>query len=442
MISQLAFAQIDMSSELLLQPSSAQAPDSAGLESGRYKTGKGTKSPASQSSADGMTVKLKKVKSLPGKKVSGSEVSLEKDLGQTKSVVVSPTTVSTTSTSTSTSTTVKAATKPETEVGKLLFTDAPAAKPATKSEAAKVVESAKPIETKSAETAPVVTAVPALVGNANAENSDSNEPSVMDQVENMVLGGRTDQVEAYKEQIHPDDIRMNRIEVTVAPGVVSNQSKSNYSYRNYNTFSPKVSLGANFWLTPFMGLYGNYTTSMGSDVVSDSGAGSRVSAQHEWTEIGFDIRKFFGMSRKSNSLQFGLHLSEYKFSVPGDDTHRVSLRSSGLGLHLFTRVPVAPSYAWVFGGKLIPRVQHSELATGVDLSSGQIGESTRVDLTVGGELKLARQNQITWDITSSFEKNQFNGQANLADPERGAAPKGVSVENSFFLFSLGYRWGQ
>jgi hypothetical protein len=60
----------------------------------------------------------------------------------------------------------------------------------------------------------------------------------------------------------------------------------------------------------------------------------------------------------------------------------------------------------------------------------------------GGEFKLARQNQITWGCTSSFEKNQFNGQANLVDPERGSAPKGVSVENSFFLFSLGYRWGQ
>jgi hypothetical protein len=78
----------------------------------------------------------------------------------------------------------------------------------------------------------------------------------------------------------------------------------------------------------------------------------------------------------------------------------------------------------------------------LDLSSGEAGESTRVDFIIGGELKLARQNQIIWNLTTSFEKNQFNGQANVVDPERGTAPKGVSVENSFVLFSLGYRWGQ
>jgi hypothetical protein len=381
-----------------------------------------------------MSIKLKKVKALPGKKVSGSEVSLEKDLDKTTSVVVSPTPAPTTSTSTTTtsttSTTTKAASKPQSEVGKLLFSDVPA------------VQKSPTVKIESPKAPEAIPEQPAVPTSSLQESAEPFEPSVTDQVRDIVLGGQPELVEAYKDQVHPDDIRMNRIEVTVAPGVISNQSKSNFSYRNYNTFSPKVSLGANFWLTPFMGLYGDYTTSMGSDVVSDSGAGSRVSAQHEITEIGFDVRKFFGMSRKSNSLQFGLHLSEYKFTVPGDDTHRVSLRSSGLGLHLFTRIPVAPTYSWVFGGKLIPRVQHSELATGVDLSSGQGGESTRVDLMFGGEFKLARQNQITWGFTSSFEKNQFNGQANMADPERGSAPKGVSVENGFFLFSLGYRWGQ
>jgi hypothetical protein len=312
------------------------------------------------------------------------------------------------------------ATKPETKIGQILFADP----------VPKKTEAEEPSDSPTAAAAEVVK--PAV----------DPEPSVADQVRDLVLGNHSEAIEAYKEQIHPDDIRVNRIEVTVAPGVVSNQSKSSYSFRNYSTFSPKVSLGANFWLTPFMGLYGDYTTTMGSDVSSDAGTGSRVSAQHEWTEIGFDVRKFFGMSRKSNSLQFGLHMSEYKFTVPGDEMHRVNLRSSGVGVHLLTRVPVAPSYAWVFGGKLMPRVQHTEMATGLDLSSGEAGESTRVDFIIGGELKLARQNQIIWNLTTSFEKNQFNGQANVVDPERGTAPKGVSVENSFVLFSLGYRWGQ
>ncbi len=415
---QMASAQMDLSSELLLKPS-AQPPETSGLESGRYKVKKNAQSPAS---ADEMTIKLKKVKSLPGKKVSGSEVSLDKDMGKNTLVVVPPTTSSTTTTTTTSSTTstLKTVAKPESEMSKILFSQPAPEKPVV----------AKPVDKGESETS-VAVDVPAPV-----------EPSVTDQVRDLVMGNGSQEVEAYKEQVHPDDIRINRIEVNIMPGLISNQSKSNYSFRNYNTFSPKISLGASFWLTPFMGLYGDYTTSMGSDVVSDGGVGSRISAVQEWTELGFDIRKFFGMSRKANSLQFGIHMSEYKFTVPGDDTHRVNLRSSGIGLHLLTRIPVAPSYSWVFGGKLIPRVQHSEIGTGVDLSSGQTGESTRVDLMVGGEFKLARQNQIVWNLTSSFEKNQFNGQANITDPERGVAPKGVSVENTFVIFSLGYRWGQ
>lgn len=420
LFSRLGFAQVEATSELLLRPS-VQQPEAIGLESGRYKVKKSTQSPVAK---DEMTIKLKKSKTLPGKKVSGSEVSLDKDLGSATSVVVVPDTTTTTTTTTMSTTTTApkgnavtkpAPVKPETEVGKILFSQ-PAPGPSAN----------QPVVTNDIE--------------SQAPAGDP-EPSVTDQVVDLVMGTGSDVVEAYKEQVHPDDIRINRIEVTIAPGVMANQSKSSYSFRNYNTFSPKLSLGANFWLTPFMGLYGDYTTSMGSDVPTD-GAGSRVSAQHEWTEIGFDVRKFFGMSRKANSLQFGLHLSEYKFTVPGDDTHRVNLRSSGIGLHLMTRIPVAPSYAWVFGGKIIPRVQHSELATGLDLSSGSGGESTRVDLVFGGELKMARQNQIVWNITSSFEKNQFNGQSTVTDPEKGSAPRGVSVENSFFMFSLGYRWGQ
>lgn len=399
--SQVLLGQVDVSSELLLRPSSAdnyvQAP---GLDSGRYKVTKPVK-PASATE----TNTAKKIKSLPGKKVSGSETTPQADAS--KSVVVPPTT--STSTTTTTLKTVKSEQK---KVEKLLFTDP------------------EPIKAEIPEP------------KAQVEEPVFEEPTVSDQVRDIVFGNGPVGVEEYKEQIHHDDIRLNQIEVNILPGVVSTTSKSSYSYRNYSTFAPKVSLGANFWLTPFLGVYGDYTTTMGGDVIEDSSINSRTTAQQEWTEIGFDVRKFFGMSRKSNSLEFGLFLSEYKFKVRGDSSHRVQLRSSGVGAHLTTRIPVAPSYSWTFGGKLIPRLQHAEMETGINLSSGSGGESSRVDLMLGGEFKLARQNQIIWDITTSFEKNQFNGQANMVDPETGVAPRGVSVENTFVIFSLGYRWGQ
>jgi hypothetical protein len=397
-------AQFDPSTELLLRPANLSTPKSSGLESGRYKVKKPSKS-------------------LPGKKVSGTEVDSSAQVNKEAAVVIPGTTTTTTTSSTTTSTqalptttaTLKTVKSKNPEMEKLLF-------------------------------APKAEVVPAQVVEKSADNVETKpeveEPAVADQVRDLVMGNEQPVVEAYREQIHPDDIRLNRIELDVLPGVISNSSKSSYSFRNYNTFAPKVLIGAHFWMTPFLGFYGNYTTSMGGDIEDDPSTRSRSTAQHEWSEIGLDIRKFFGMSRKSNSLQFGLHFSEYKFTVPGDDMNRVSLRSSGIGLHLLSRIPVAPSYAWIFGGKIIPRVQHSELGTGISLSSGSTGESTRLDLIFGGEFKMARQNQIAWDITTSFEKNQFGGQADLNDPETGSRPKGVSVENTFVIFSLGYRWGQ
>lgn len=393
----LSFGQVEPSSELLLRPAEKNSPNEAGLESGRYK--------------------VKKSKGLPSKKVVGTEVDANGSLSKATAVVlpVATTPTTTTSTSTTTTTTLKEPKVKKWEVEKALFVQEP-----EKKIDAPVEKSVEVVETK----------------------ESIQEPAVSDQVRDLVMGHEQATVEAYKEQVHPDDIRLNRIEINILPGVLSNNSRSSYSYRNYSSFSPKALVGANLWMTPFLGVSGNYTTSMGADVAGDIATQSRTSARHEWTELGLDIRKFFGMSRKSNSVEYGIHLSEYKFSVPGDDLNRVKLKSSGVGIHFRTRIPVAPSYSWVFGGKLIPRVQHSEDPTGIALSSGSLGESSRVDFNIGGEFKMARQSQIIWDLTTSFEKNQFNGQADLADPETGSKPKGVSVENTFLIFSLGFRWGQ
>jgi hypothetical protein len=280
--------------------------------------------------------------------------------------------------------------------------------------------------------------------NSTAKPDDEavEAPAISDQVKSLVLGEAPPDVEAYKEQIHSDDVRLNLLEIVIAPGVVANNSKSNYSYRDYSTFSPDLKLGAEFWATPFVGIYGHYRSTMAADVSGGAVAGSKISARHEWTEIGFDVRKFFGLSRRSNSVQFGIHLSEYKFTVPGDDLTRVNLRGNGVGLHAKARIPVAPSYSWTFGGGLIPRVQQSELATGIDLSSGDKTESSRVDLSLGGEFKFSRQNQLTWELAASLEKSLYGGSANRSDPLTGATPQGVSVENSFTSVTLGYRWGQ
>ncbi len=385
----LRFVQV--SSILFSMSVQAQVgPLSEAIEKGRYQV----RAPASanQNQPDEIKIHLKKEKSsrLPGKKVQTRESDIDAIIDQSTSVVYSPSPV-TTSTVTTTSTTVP-----------------------------KLSTTTSTTTTSSTTT----TTLPLIV----------EQPNLIEQVKSIVSDDEQPIIEAYKEQIHPDDVRLNQIEIGIMAGAISNTSNSNYSFRNYSTFSPQMGIGGKLWLTPFLGLYGQYITSLGADI--------QIPVQHEITELGFDLRKFYGMSRKANSLHYGLFYSEYKLSVPSDDAHRAHLRSSGLGIRLFARVPVAPTYSWIFGGKLVPRLQHHERATGISLSSGSPGESSRVDLSLGGEFKMSRQSQIIWDLTVSHEKNQFSGEASHVDPETGQRPKGVSVNNTLTIFSLGYRWGQ
>jgi hypothetical protein len=275
------------------------------------------------------------------------------------------------------------------------------------------------------------------VGNA----TKAEPPSMADQVKDLVLGKEQPTLEAYKEQIHPDDIRLNRLEINVSPGYIYHESKSTYSYRSYQLFSPYVALGAQIWLTPFIGIGGRHGTSLGADVSEAGIASTHIPVTYEDSEVSIDFRRFFGFSRRSNSLKFGIYFSEDKFLVPGDNMNRVSTRSSGLGLKFDSRFPIAPSYAWTFGGRVQPRISHAEMATGLSLQSGESPQASRVGLNCGGEFKLSRESQIIWNLSFSIEKDQFTGPATSVDPETSLTPSGVSVTQTQSLFTLGYRWG-
>lgn len=279
----------------------------------------------------------------------------------------------------------------------------------------------------------------------NSNVPSSSEPSGETVIENetfLLPGTDSDKIQAYVEQIHPDDVRLNRAELNIASGLIMNDARSNYSYRQYSTSSPHITFKGTFWLSPFMSLYGSYLNSVGSDMTANPANNSKIVAQHELTEFGLDLRKHYGLSRKSNSLSYGIFFSEYKLTVPGDSQYRVKLRSSGIGFKVGARLPVSPNYSWTIGGQLVPRVQTIETATALNLSSGSLGESSRFGINFGGEIKLTRFNQIYWILDGIVEKNQFNGQASVSDPETGVAPRGVGVDNRFLILSFGYRWGQ
>jgi hypothetical protein len=272
-----------------------------------------------------------------------------------------------------------------------------------------------------------------------AENL-AEEPGISSQAHSLFNDGTQKVLDFYKEQIHEDDIRNNRLEIEVSPTAVYNDSSSNYSFREYQSFFSALKVRANVWLTPLIGVSGQILFSFAADVdsVIDS---SRVGTKYEFMDLGLNFRKFFGMSRKANSLELSVLYNENKMTPASDNTSRAKLTSNGLGVGMKARLPTSFTYAWVLGGSFFPRLQHGEGETGININSGSMEESARIGVDLGGEWKFDRESQLIWNLGLSSERNVFDGAASLPDPSTGTTPNNVSVTNTLYMFSLGYRWG-
>lgn len=308
----------------------------------------------------------------------------------------------------------------------------------TKSENTTVVKTEKPtaeiLEKKSVEVAvkPV----------SPVDNSEEKvEPNLADQAQSLFTAKTEKIYDFYREQVHPDDIRNNKVEIEFAPTAVYNDSSSNYSFREYNSYFTALKLKANVWLTPLIGLSGQMLFSLGSDIDANDGTRSRVATKYDNLDLGLNFRKFFGISRKSNSIETSLLYSDYKFSPSSDSTARLKTKTTGFGLGVKARFPTSASYAWTLGGSFFPRLTHDESENAVAIESGSIMESSRLGLDFGGEFKFSRESQLVWNLGLSSERNQFDGAASLVDPQWGLTPSHVSVTNTIYMFSLGYRWG-
>ncbi len=275
----------------------------------------------------------------------------------------------------------------------------------------------------------------------NARQEEVVEPGIQEQAESLFSSKASKIYSFYREQIHPDDIRNNRVEIDIMPSMVYNDSQSNYSFRDYQSYFNALKFKSSVWFTPLIGVSGQILFSMAADLDAMAADRSRVSAKYEQMDLGVNFRKFFGVSRKASSLEFSILFSDHKMTVPSDTLSRVRIKSQGLGLGIKSRIPSTMNYAWVLGGTFFPRVQHAEEETGLAISSGSIAESSRVGLEFGGEYKFTRESQMIWSVGLVTERNIFDGAATVADPNSGATPSNVSVTNSTYLFSLGYRWG-
>lgn len=267
------------------------------------------------------------------------------------------------------------------------------------------------------------------------------EPTISQQAQSIFSADPEKVLDFYQAQFEETDSRRNKIEISFAPSYVTNESSSNYSYRDYRSVFTGMNLGANVWLTPAVGVGGNFMFSLGADTSGDAVTGTRSPARFEFLDAGLKFRQFFGFSQLSKSVQFDVLYSDYKMNVNADDTYRAKLKTAGLGLKMTLRLPTSSDVAWLVGGSFYPRLQHTESKAGVDISSGNNTENVRMGVQLGSEIKLSRESLIFYEASLMSEKNLFDGAAKSADPATGLTPKNVSVSDSFYMFSLGYRWG-
>jgi len=270
---------------------------------------------------------------------------------------------------------------------------------------------------------------------------EMEEPTISEQAQSILSSEPEKILDFYQAQLEEDDSRRNKVEIGFAPSFATIESSSNYSFRNYRSVFTGMNLGANVWLTPAVGVGGNFMFSLGADTSGDALTGTRSPARFEYLDAGLKFRQFFGFSQMSKSVQFDILYSDYKLNVNADDLYRAKLKTAGLGLKMTLRLPTSKDVAWLIGGSFYPRLQHTESKSGIDISSGNNTENVRMGLQLGSEIKLSRESLIFYEASMSSEKNMFEGAAKSADPATGVIPKNVSVTNALYLFSLGYRWG-
>lgn len=325
----------------------------------------------------------------------------------------------------------------------LLGTPVPAtATPTTSTQPRKSVKPKRKLANEPIPEAPVAEPVRPLPAKVmTAEETTALEPSLSVQAQSLLNSQPEKVLSYYQEQFEDSDPRQNRVEITFAPTFITNESSSNYSFRNYRSVFSALAVGANVWLTPAIGIGGNFLFSLGGDTSGDAATGTRSPARHEFFDVALKFREFFGFSSLSKSVEFDILYSDYKFNVPSDDLYRARLKTSGVGLKASLRLPSSADVAWIVGGSFFPKLQHSESAAGTPISSGENSENVRIGLQLGAEVKLSKGSQVFWEASASSERNLFGGNASTADPATGGIPKNVSVSNSFYLTSFGYRWG-
>lgn len=235
---------------------------------------------------------------------------------------------------------------------------------------------------------------------------------------------------------------VKHLSLDVAGFMLNQDSKSGFSPRNYNSQSMGYKIAPTFNLDNGIFASISFASTMISNIDQINAKGSTTNVRQDWTTIGVLYKK--QNSDLTNNiynadLMAKLVWSEYKFNLLNEDNYHSKLKTTGFGAGVVVKIPSGNYYNWIFEGLLFPSLSHAE--TG-GYSSGNSPETTRMDFSLGGEFTISKTGQLFYEIKSMFEKNRFASTTTQADPETGLSPSRVSVQNWFYMFSLGYRWGQ
>ncbi len=257
----------------------------------------------------------------------------------------------------------------------------------------------------------------------------------------VLMGGSAEDIQSYKQVVNGDDRRLNILEISFAPAFIYNDSRSTYMFRDFVTGGPGFSAEAGVWLSPFFGVHTSYTSTLAGHVGSSADGSKNVTSVHQWLQVGLRGRKFLSLGRMSPSLTFGADYHEYQMRIPRDAELRASLKTTGVALNIESEWPSSERLSWLLGMTVLPKAQHKEGPSAIDLRSGGNVETNGLGLTVGGRLHFSRASSLYFKLSQFVEKNMFSGQATPIDPATGVAPTGVPVLNSFTILQLGYTWG-
>ncbi|MCC6278208.1 MAG: hypothetical protein IT289_09870 [Oligoflexia bacterium] len=297
-------------------------------------------------------------------------------------------------------------------------------------------------EEPKAPTTPAVTATPTPIASTQvADQKESDNKSVGEKVEAMVLGAEPESLDQYRNSLDPEDPRRNIIELTVAPMYFYNTSTSPYAYRNYLTASPGALTGLALWLTPFLALDTKYRFTLQDDIREPGSQERFLAAQHVWVDIGLKFRRSFGAELTSPVFTFGVRYVDYNLTLALEST-RSRIQSRGAQIDFDAKIPSSKNYAWTVGVSLVPYLSHREISTSSLPKSGTDPQSIGYGARLGGEYLFGRNLQGFFNCSYVLEKHAFGSTATVADPLTGTTPSNTPVVNQFIFLDMGIKWGR